>query len=171
MAQPALNTGWLSPTTNPANNGVTDPQKMYSHDSNRAQIVDAGGLYATLGGFGISPGLIPPGSEITGVEVDVEINSNTNGQQVGVTVDISINSGSSFSAVAAQVRTSSGTASYITVGSSSNKWGLALTAGAFFNDQLQVKISGDSAYSITTLSIDHVRVKVHFKPPVSGGMF
>jgi len=169
MAQPTLNTGWLNPSSNPINDGCTDPFKAYASDNSRVQVPDGSG-YFTLAGFAITPAVIPPGAVILGIEVSVEMSSNVEGRAVGLFINVSGNAGSSFSTTNATARSTSNTDAYKSTGGSSSLWGKSWTPGNFYNDNFQVKVACDGSYSIETDSVDHVRVRVYFQPPISGSI-
>lgn len=112
-------TGWLSPSTNPANSGVANPTNVYSSNNVRANY-DNGGDNAQYGNFSITT--IPVGATINGIEVRIE-GYRSSSTERNLTAALSYNNGTNYTTPELQFPINvytSGTETYFSVGGSTH---------------------------------------------------
>jgi hypothetical protein len=153
-----VNTGWLNPSQNYNNNGVSIPQNVYSSDNAYATF-GSDGQSVRYGDFTIA---VPNGASIDGIEVGIE-GYRSNNRDLS-SISLSWDGGSSWSTVKSQ--TFSSTDTYYTLGSNSDTWGHAWTLSELGNANFRVRLIADSDGG--DLFIDHVRVRVYYTPPPPG---
>lgn len=147
-------TGWLSPSTNPYNNNVSNPTRVYSSDNSRARF-DSTNDIADFGGFNIA---IPNGSIIEGIEIRIE-GRNTNDRQLEA-VSLSWNNGTNYSNSAA-LTTFTNTETYNSI--SSSLWGRTWQVSELSNSNFLVRL--DASFASGDLLIDHLQIKVFYTRP------
>src|SRR3989338_787578 len=161
----AADTGFMSPAVTGTNHADwSTPANAFASDDAYATETSEG-EDQSYENFGFS---VPVGSLIHGVEMNVEAKSaDTSGCRIEAQVfSASDNSHGSFQ----NSSSVTGSDAVYTLGSSSTLWGSTWLASDFDNANFHAQVQFDdvpsSSCGATTFSIDHVRVKVYYTPPV-----
>lgn len=163
----SADTGFLSPTTTPAPstyNDWTNPNNAFAEDGVFATVIAGFGLTQGYGGFGFS---IPAGSIITGIEVVFK--AKTSVVHGGYDVKVRIGKWPSPQDTDNNINLTTSNAEY-TLGGSSELFGITWTPADFADSLFFVAFECPS-FDGSTLSLDSVKVKVHYTPNTTTAAF
>ncbi|MGG7034984.1 MAG: PKD-like domain-containing protein [Flavobacterium sp.] len=149
-------TGWLNPTTNPLNNGVSNPTNVYSSNNSRATFES--GDYSDYGGFSVS---IPAGAIINGIEVRVE-GYRSSILARNLNASLSYNNGNNYTATSqfGINVTSAASEAYFTVGGNTSLWGRTWTISELGNANFRIRLT--TSGSLGSVSVDHLQVRIFY---------
>jgi hypothetical protein len=158
IAQSTTDTGLLSPAVSQGNFNVTTPDNAFSSDDNYA-VFDGASDEVSYGNFGIS---IPAGSTIVGIEVVYEGKANSATGQPDLGARLSWNNGTnntSYKLNTSGMTTSDAT---YTLGGAADVWGHTWSASELGNGNFIVNMIVSQMGAATTISLDHVQVRVTY---------
>ncbi len=158
------NTGFLPPTSPSYNVGWTNPDNAFLSDNSLA-VANADSDIVQYSNFNIP--VIPSGSIITGIEVQVEGYTTNSSNSRQAVIDLSWNGGSTYTSGSGtgdkttNMPGSTPSAEGVrTFGGSSDTWGRAWLIDNFTNANFRIRLNANS--SSGSLNIDQVRVRVHY---------
>jgi hypothetical protein len=152
--------------TNPGNIGASDDS--YAVATNIPSGNNSYDLRAT--NFGFTSSDIPAGSTIDGVEVEVEARAD-NASRGNIPVGLRNVTGGSVKWVPGPTSSSYLTTSDVTtaLGGASDRWGATISQANVVNSAFGVNMAGSCDAATVTISIDFVRMRVHYSLPLSAG--
>lgn len=162
----SADTGFLSPTTTPAPttyNDWTSPNNAFAEDGVFTSVIAGFSLIQGYGGFGFS---IPAGSIITGIEL--KFKGKTSVVHAGYDIKVRLGKWPSSHAIY-NVNLTTSNAEY-TIGSSSDLHGITW-AVADLADSVYFVAFECPSFDGSTLSVDSVKVKVHYTPNTTTASF
>ena len=180
VAPPVTNTGFLAPSANAAVTISAGDNNGFQLTPNNAYITD--GLFAVDTNSGNNTNTsctntgkdkhnyynynlnLPLGASIKGIEVrlDAKISRSTTNNAPFECAQISWDGGVTWTATKSTTTLTTSTATYL-LGSATDTWGRAWSAGDFNNTNFRVRLINVAASTIRTFSLDGIAVRVTYQ--------
>ena len=152
--------GWSAPSASANNNGVGNPNNVFSSNDTYADIASTNDL-VNYRNFGLA---IPNGATIDGIEVAIEgYSTGTRNADVA----LSWNNGTSITApfkTTTMPTTTAASEATAILGGAADTWGRTWSSADFANGSFAVRVEGTSGGG-STLYIDQLQVKVYYQLP------
>lgn len=153
--------GFLSPSSNTNNNGVSSPENAYT-SNNQYAVFDSSSDRVDYRNFGFS---IPSGSTINGIEVSLEGNRDSLRTW---DVSLSYDGGAHFSSPKSAGGSFSLSDSSVTIGANNDVWGRIWSSENLSDSNFRVRVDATSNYgSGDVIKLDLIQVKITYTPFVN----